>query len=105
MAKENVVDSVETIEAEAEKLLQDARSKAEEIQLKAKEESKKILNSELSVADAEAECEATINRAREESDKIIRDSKTRADEIKTNAKGKTREFVSSIVAIITGEKA
>jgi len=105
MAKENVVDSVETIEAEAEKLLQDARSKAEGMQLKAKEESRKILNSELPVGDTEAEYEATINRAREESDKIIRDSKNRADEIRTNAKTKTKEFVSSIVAIVTGEKA
>ena len=105
MAKENVADSVETIEAEAEKLLQDARSKAEEIQLKAKEESRNILCAELPVGEAEAEYEDTINKAKEESYKIIRDSKNRADEIRTNSKGKTKEFVSSIVAIITGEKA
>lgn len=102
---EEVTSNVEAIEVEAEKLLQEARSKADEILLKAKEEARKILSSELPMGEAEAERENIVHKAREEADKKVQDSRRHAAEIRTNAGKKTKEFVSSIVAIITGAKS
>ena len=60
MSTEKMTSNVETIEAEAEKILEEARSKANEILLKANEEASKILSSSLPVDEVKADLEKGI---------------------------------------------
>lgn len=101
---EDVAGSVEAIEAEAEKLLEQARNEANEILVKAKEEARKIVSAELPVVDVRTECENIVLKAREEADKKAEASRIHAAEIRTNAGKKVGETVSRVVAIITGAK-
>ena len=101
---EDVTGSVEAIEAEAEKLLEQARNEAKEILVKAKEEARKIVSAELSVVDVRTECENIVLKAREEADKKAEASRIHAAEIRNNASKKIEETVSRMVAVITGAK-
>ena len=102
---EDVTSGVEAIEVEAEKLLEEAKNKANKILIRAQEEAERILSSELSIGDFEAECENIVRKAQEEADKKVADSRIRAAEIRANAGKKLAEIIGSIVAIITGVKS
>ncbi len=102
---EDVTGSVEAIEAEAEKLLEQARNEANEILVKAKGEAKKILSAELPVGEVRAECENIVFKARDEADKKVEASRRQATEIRTNAGQKIEGIVGFVVAIITGAKS
>ena len=65
MPAEEITSSVEVIEVEAEKMLEDAQNRAAEIILKAKEEANAILASEVSLDEVKGECEQTLDKARE----------------------------------------
>jgi vacuolar-type H+-ATPase subunit H len=99
---EEVNSNVETIEVEAEQLLESARSRANEILLKAKEEAKKISSSELPMDEVKAECDGIIRRAREEANKRIEESLLETSELKTRADEKVDKIVKRLVSIVTG---
>jgi len=103
MSKE-VTSSVEAIEIEAEKILKEARARANEILLKAREESKEILSSKLPMDEVKTECGKIINKAKAQGDRKIEDSEKKASEISTNADKKVEGIVAFIVSIITGAK-
>jgi len=102
---EEVTSSVETIEVEAEKILESARSRANEILLKAKEEAKKISSSELSMDEVKTECESIIGKAREEANKKTEASLLESSEVRARAEEKVGEIVERIVNIVTGAKS
>ncbi len=102
MSAEEMTSSVETIEVEAEKILEEARSKANGILLKANEEANKILSSELPMDEVDAECQRIIHKAREEADKKIEDSRKKAAEIRTEIGNKVDKITKRIVSNITG---
>ena len=102
MSAEEMTSSVETIEAETERILEEARSRANEILLKANEEVNKILASELSLGEVKAECQQIIDRARGEADKRVKDSKQKAAEIKAAIGNKVYKITERIVNNITG---
>ncbi len=104
MSAEEMTSSVETIEAEAERILEEARNRASEILLKANEEANKILSSELPMDEVDAECQRIIHKAREEADKKVEDSRKKAAEIKTEVGNKVDKITERIVSIITGAK-
>jgi len=99
---EEVTSSVETIETEAEKILESARGRASEILLEASEEVNKILSSRLPRGEVETECERIINQARKEADTKIEESKRRASEMKTDVEKKVEKIMERIVSKITG---
>ena len=99
---EKVTSNVETIEVEAEKLLESARSRANEILLKAKEEAKKISSSAMPMDEVKKEGEGIISKAREEANKKIEDSLLKSSELKTRADEKVDKIVKRIVSIVTG---
>ncbi len=101
MSAEEMTSGVETIEVEAEKILEEARSRANEILLKANEEASKILSSKLPMDEVEAECERIIDKAREEADKKVKDSREKASEIKTEVGSKVDKITKRIVSNIT----
>ena len=102
MSAEEVTSSVETIEVEAERMLEEARGKANEILLKANEEASKILSSKLPMDEVKAECQKIIHKAREEADKKVKESRERASEIKTEVGNKVDKITERIVSNITG---
>jgi len=102
MSAEEVTSSVETIEVEAERMLEEARGKANEILLKANEEASKILSSKLPMDEVKAECERIIDKAREEADKKVEDSRKKAAGIKAEVGNKVDKITERIVSNITG---
>ena len=102
MSAEEMTSSVETIEVEAERILEEARNRASEILLKANEEASKILSAELPMDEVEAECERIIHKARGEADKKVEEAKKKASEIKTEVGNKVNKITESIVSNITG---
>lgn len=103
MSAEEVSRNVETIEVEAEKMLEDARIRASEILLKAKEEAGQILSAELAMDEVKAECEKIIHRARDGAEKEAQDSEEKAALIRNDIAEKVEGIVQRLVGIITGE--
>lgn len=104
MSAEQITNSIENIENEAEKTLEKARSRASEIILKAKEEAGKDRSSEMPLDEVKGECEQILVRAREKANKEVEESKTKASEIRTGASKKVGKITERIVNIITGAK-
>ena len=105
MPAEEITSSVEVIEVEAEKMLEDAQNRAAEIILKAKEEANAILASEVSLDEVKGECEQTLDKAREKAAWELEQSKKDASEIRANADKKTGEITRRIVNIISGAES
>jgi len=101
MAKE-ITDSVEALEGEAEKILEEARTRASEILLEAREEAKKILSSQLPLDAVKTECDKIVSKASAEADKKIKGSEDKAAEIGINADKKVKEITELVVNIVTG---
>jgi len=102
MSTDEVSRSVETIEFEAEKILEAARNRATEILLKAKEEAGRILSSQLPMDEVKTECERIIHRAREEAGEKIQDSVEKASAIRTDVDKKIEGIVERLASIIIG---
>ena len=83
---EAIGSSVKTIEVEAEKILESAKNKANEILLKAREESERIVSAELSLDEIKNQCSKIIDTANKEANELVEVSKKKAQEIKTTIK-------------------
>jgi len=103
MAKD-VTSGVKAIEAEAEKVLEDARARADEILVNAKQEAGNILSAELPMDEVKAECEKIISAAEKQAGKEAERSKKKASEIDANAGEKIESFVKLIASIVIGAK-
>lgn len=100
---ERVADSVEAIEAEAEKMLQEASTRGNEILLEAREEARRILSSPLPLDAVRTECDRIVSKARAEADEAIKDSKRQAAEIGIDADKKLEEITKRLVSIVAGK--
>ena len=105
MTMKDITSSVEATEAEAERILQEARAKANEILLKAREEAKRIASADLPVDDVKSQCDRIVHQATIEAEEKIADSVSKASDIRANAEKKDAEIVDLMVSIITGAKA
>jgi len=101
MTKE-ITPNVEALEAEAEKILEEAKTRASEILLEAREEAKKMLSSPLPLDAVKTECDNIVSKARAEADEKIKDSEKKAAEIGINADKKIKEPTELVVNIVTG---
>ena len=102
MPAKEMTSSVEAIEVEAEKILKEAQSKANDILLKANEEVSKALSAKLPMDKVKKESEKIINQAKKEADKKVEESKKKASEMKTDVKKKAEKIIERIVSNITG---
>ncbi|MDH4068403.1 MAG: hypothetical protein OEU97_05715 [Dehalococcoidia bacterium] len=102
MAKE-ITSDVEALEVEAEKMLEGAKTRANEIILEAKEEAKRMLASQLPLDEVKTECEKIVGTAKAEADKKIQDSESKAAEISITADKKIREITELVVNIVRGK--
>jgi len=101
----DIAGGVKNIEVEAERILEEARGQADEILVRAKQEAKQILSSELPMDEVKPQCEETIGKAREQADQEMKSSQRRASEIGANADKKVEEVVKLMVSIITGARS
>jgi vacuolar-type H+-ATPase subunit H len=101
--REEITSTVEALEAKAEKILAEAKTRATEIVLEAKEETKRMLSSQLPLDEVEAECEKIVSSARAEADKKIKDSEKSAAETNINADKKVKEITELVVNIVKGK--
>ncbi|GAF82793.1 unnamed protein product [marine sediment metagenome] len=104
MSTEQITSSIENIENEAEKTLEQARSRAGDIILKAKEEASRVISSEVPLDDVKGECEQILKEARKKADKDIEASKKKASEMRAGVSKKVGKITERIVNIITGAK-
>jgi vacuolar-type H+-ATPase subunit H len=102
MAKE-ITNSVEALEGEAEKILEEARTRANQILLETREEAKKMLSSPLTLEVVKTECDKIVSKARTEADEKIKDSEKKAAEIGINADKKVKEITELLVNIVRGK--
>ena len=100
---EEITNSVEALETQAEKILAEAKTRANEILLRAKEEAKKMLSTQLPLDEVETECDEIVRKAKAEADKKIRDSAEKAAAISINADKKAKEITGRVVSIVRGK--
>jgi vacuolar-type H+-ATPase subunit H len=100
---EEMTSSVEALEAKAEKMLTEAKTRASEIVLTAKEEAKKMLSSQLQLDEVKAESEKIVSKAQAEADTKIKDTEKSAAEISINADKKVKEITELVVNIVKGK--
>ena len=100
---EEITSSVEALEAKAEKILTEARTRASDIVLEAKEEAKKMLSSQLPLDDVKTESEKIVSKAQAEADAKIKEAEKTAAEIKANADKKVKEVTEFVVNIVKGK--
>ena len=98
------IRGIETIEAEAEKILESARSRANEI-LKGKEEASRILSSDLPMGEVEVECQEIVHKATEEAQRTGEDSKKKAAQIRRDAENKVVKIAERMASIVTGARS
>ena len=103
MPMREISKSVEDIESEAEKILEEARIKANKILLKGKEEAKGILSSQLPLDEVKTEFKEIVRNAEIEAYKQDNVATNKASEIITNADKKTDGVVKRIVSIVIGQ--
>jgi len=104
MCAEEITSSVETIEVKAEKTLEEARNRANEIILKAKEEASRIPSAEMPMDKVKREREQIISKARQEANQEVEKSQKEASKIRTTAGKKMGKITERIVNTITGAK-
>lgn len=102
MCAEKITSSIEIIEIKAEKMLEEARSRANEIILKAKEEASRILSAEMPMDEVKREREHILSEARQKTNQEVEESKKKASKIRTNATKKVGKITERIVNIVTG---
>ena len=99
---EEMTSSVEALEAKAEKMLTEARTRASDIVLEAKEDAKKMLSSQLPLDEVKAESEKIVSKAQAEADTKIKDAEKNAAEIKASADKRVKEITELVVNTVKG---
>ena len=99
-----VTSSVETIEGKAEKVLEEARNKANAILLQAKEGAAQLLAAEMKTDEVKGENARIIAAAKKEATKRVEAAKKEASLIRSEASKKVAKNAERIVSIITGVK-
>jgi len=103
MAVGDVGQDLESIEREAERVLDEARARAREIIEQASKERDRILASELAVDEISAECRKIVEQAEGEAKGIVEKATTEAELIRARAEAKVPDVVQRIVRTIRGE--
>jgi len=92
------------MEAEAARVLEEARAKASDIALKAREESRKMAVAELPLDDVKAEGAKLIKEAESHAELELKQADERAAEIKASAGRKADQYAKMLAGIVLGEK-
>ena len=101
----DITGGVQAMEAEAARVLDEAKAKASDIVQKARDESRKMADAELRLDDVKAECASVVEEATRKADRDVKEAEQRAADIKSSAGKKADQYAKMIVSIVIGEKA
>ncbi len=101
----DISGGVQAMEAEAARVLEEARAKASEIAQKAREDSRVIAAAELPLGDVKTECAKLIKEAEKQAELDLKQADKKAAEIKSNAGKKVDQYAKMLADIVLGEKA
>jgi len=99
---EEIIGTIEEIEAKAEKVLEDAMAKAAAAILASKAKIGEIQSEALPVGDVKKECEQIVDGAEKQADKIIEEAKKKAEDIKKAVAKKVDKIVTKVANTIVG---
>jgi cell division septum initiation protein DivIVA len=100
----DITGSVQAMEAEAARVIEEAKAKAGDILQKTRETTRKMSSEQLPLDDVKAEGAKIVKDARQNADAETKQAEKRATDIKASAAGKTDEYAKSMVRIVLGEK-
>jgi vacuolar-type H+-ATPase subunit H len=103
MASE-ITGSVQAMEEEAARVIEEAKAKASDILQRSREEARKMASEQLPLDDVKAECAKIVKDAKQNADTEMKKAGKHAAEIKAGAEGKTDKYANSMVSIVLGEK-
>ncbi len=101
----DITGSVQAMETEAARVLDEAKAKASDILQKAREEARSMTSADLPLDDAKAEAERIVKDAKQTADADMKKAEKEAEDIRSKTAGKTDDYAKQIVTIVTGEKA
>lgn len=101
----DITGSVQAMETEAARVLEEAKAKASDILQKAREEARSMASAELPLDDVKAEAKKIVSDAEKKAGTDMKQADKEAEEIKSKTAGKTEEYAKQMVGIVTGEKA
>ena len=101
----DITGGVEAMEAEAARVLDEAKAEASDIVQKARDESRKMANAELRLDDVKAECASVVEEASRKAERDVKEAEQQAADIKASAGKKADQYAKMIVSIVIGEKA
>jgi len=100
----DITGSVEMMEAEAARVMEEARARAAEILAKSRDEARKMASEQLPLDDVKAECARIVQEATKQTAADMKQAEAHAAEIKAKSAGKADEYVKSMVRVVLGEK-
>ena len=100
----DITGSVQAMEEEATRVMDEARAKAADILQKTREETRKMASEQLPLDDVKAQSTNIVKDAREKAATETKDAEKHAADIKASAAGKTDDYAKSMVGIVLGEK-
>ncbi len=101
----DISGGVQAMEAEAARVLEEARAKASAISMKAREDSRKMAAAELPLDDVKAEGAKLIKDAESQAVLELQQADRRAAEIKASAGKRVDHYAKLMASIVLGEKA
>ena len=104
MASSDITGGVQAMEAEAARVLDEAKAKASDTVAKAREESRKMASAELPLADVKAEGAKLIKEAEKRAELELKQAEQRAADIKSSAGKKADHYSTMMAGIVLGEK-
>ncbi|MFC1946974.1 hypothetical protein ACFLXY_03525 [Chloroflexota bacterium] len=99
---EKVTSNIENLEIEAEKSLDAARAKANEILTEANKQSQELLSSPLAFDDLKSECQRMIEKAEQEAEEEVKKAQQQAEEIRSGNVKKVDEIIDRMIKRVTG---
>lgn len=100
----DITGSVQAMEAEAARVMEEARSKAADILQKTREEARKMGTEQLPLDDVKAECATIVKEAARKAEADARQAEKHAADIEASAANKTDQYAKSMVSIVLGGK-
>ncbi len=100
----DITGGVQAMEAEAARVLEEARAKAADTVVKAREEAKKMAAAELPLDDVKAEGAKLVKDAEKQAELELKKADERAGEIRSSAGRKADQYAKMLAGIVLGEK-
>ena len=99
---EKVTSNIENLEIEAERSLDAARAKANEILVEANKKSQELLSSPIAFDDVKSECQRMIEKAEQEAEEEVKKAQQQAEEIRSGNVKKVDEIIDRMIKRVTG---